>query len=191
MRALRARTPRVALLAPDATAVLMEDGPRPTLEVTFRLPKEESLSAAAEGEGSSGGKGGGALKWKLSYRLRDHRLLIVPPPGFTGSVPLACYMGACGGGEEAVQQPPSTAKAHSRLGSGAAVQLLPPFLLPSFALSLYATAMRMLPSLLAQERRLTERDSQDLLLPLVVSSPNPWLKEGQRAQMRGALKRVV
>ncbi len=73
VRALRARTPRVVITGPnDCQAVLMEDGPLPSLSVTLTLA-------------------GGAV-WRAAYRLRDHRFVVERP----GAPALAAYV--LGGG---------------------------------------------------------------------------------------------
>ena len=86
VRALRARTPRFVLSSCDGTAALMEDGPKPTFEV--------SVALAAPG-------GSGVLLWRAAVRLRDQRLLVLPPAQLLARGTLraaACYMGGGGGG---------------------------------------------------------------------------------------------
>ena len=174
VRALRARTPKLAIVSPDVTAVVMEDGPKPTIEITARVPRVPGKTLAQ----------GGWKKWQLTYRLRDHRLLVIPPPASGGAI--ACYL----------KPPPSTA-AGSVAGAGApsslppapssnnpSVSVLHPSELPPHILALYVVAMRALPQCLALERSATQPE-KDIQYPVVVRQYQYWLDEATLSALRG------
>jgi hypothetical protein len=116
VRAARARTPKVLLTSADGAAALMEDGPRPSFHISLALPA----------------RSGGAVVWRAVLRLRDGRLLVLPPPG--GGAPVACYTGGAGGAGADALTPP-------RGGP----RVVPPEELPPHAVALHALAARLLP----------------------------------------------
>jgi len=173
VKTLRSRTPRLAIVSPDVTAVLMEDGPQPTLELTVRLPASGKLIGM-----------GGWQKWQLTYRLRDHRLLVLPPSTSNSAGahasqtarhlrPVVCYLKAGG---------PELVSAHARDSSSPFVSIVHASELPPHAMTLYVLAMRALPQCVALERG--HRHSPDSVFPVIVRQNEHWLDDATRNALR-------
>ena len=150
VRALRARTPHVALIATDASAALMEDGPLPTLQV--RVPASRS----------------GARAWRVAYRLRDHRLTITRGGGAART--LVAYMRGDG---------PVPGERSARALLNARVDLVHAADLPPHARALLAIAMRALPRALAIARAAGagSEDGGGSPFPILVREASTWIDD--------------
>lgn len=132
VRNLRARTARVAILSHDCSAVMMDDAPMATLELTAHLdrvshPLQRPLSSGTQASDV-------ACRWRLRYSMRDEKLLVTDPTGK---------------GYAAYVRPPAHVREHmERSQSAAAVPhsgttrvYLEPSTLPACVLYLYTLAM--------------------------------------------------